>query len=165
MKTLKQLRVVEFAQGIAGPLAGVRLADLGASVVKIESADGDWMREAWPTLPDSDESAAFFELNRGKRSLQLGDHLETAAAVVKKLLASADILIVDQRDDAIDRLGLINIMRHGCPDNPGLIVIDISAWGPNGPMAGLQGSELTGQAMAGYTRYLGQAGQPARRLG
>ncbi|HTN61942.1 MAG TPA: CaiB/BaiF CoA-transferase family protein [Devosia sp.] len=166
MKTLKQLQVVEFAQGIAGPLAGVRLADLGASVIKIESTDGDWMREAWPALPDSDESAAFFELNRGKRSLQLGDHLETAAAVVKKLLASADILIVDQRDDdTMDRLGLANIVRHGCPDNPGLIVIDISVWGPNGPMAGLQGSELTGQAMAGYTRYLGQAGQPARRLG
>lgn len=165
MKTLKQLNVVEFAEGIAGPLAAMRLADLGASVVKIEMEDGDWMREAYPARGDSDQSAAFFELNRGKRSLQLGSNLEAGADAVARLCAAADILIVDQPRDILERIGLTDVVESGSADNPGLIVIDITAWGKLGPMADHKGSELTAQAMAGYTRYLGRAGEPPRRLG
>lgn len=161
MKDLSNLRVVEIAEGIAGPLAGLRLADLGADVVKIEFWEGDWMREAAPARAGSDESAVFFELNRGKRSVCLGEKLEEAAAVVEALAAKADILIVDCTDADIAALGLKDVAER----HPDLVVVDISPWGRKGPMAGMAGSELTGQAMAGYTRYLGQRGKAAQRLG
>ncbi|OBZ93452.1 hypothetical protein ADU59_21615 [Pararhizobium polonicum] len=161
MTNLSNLIVVEIAEGIAGPLAGVRLADLGATVIKVEPNEGDFMREASPAKVGSDMSAAFFELNRGKKSVQLGEKLEQATAAVDALLAKADVLILDRSQEEITALGLEDVTNRF----PGLIVVDISPWGRKGPMADLQGSELTAQAMAGYTRYLGRRGLPARRLG
>ena len=72
MSVLKNIRVVEFAEGVPVPLAALRLSDLGADVIKVERAEGDWLRAAAPALPGSTMSAAFFELNRGKRSVVLG---------------------------------------------------------------------------------------------
>jgi len=73
MSVLKKIRVVEFAEGVPGPLAALRLSNLGADVIKVEIPQGDWLRNAAPSLPDSEISAAFFELNRGKRSVVLDD--------------------------------------------------------------------------------------------
>jgi crotonobetainyl-CoA:carnitine CoA-transferase CaiB-like acyl-CoA transferase len=162
---LQGLRVIEFAEGISGPLAGVRLGDLGASVIKIESEDGDWLRGTAPTIPDTDISASFFELNRGKRSLALGSNPAASRALVSRLLKTADVFITDRPNAELDALGLLDLLHRDHPENPGLIVADISPWGRKGPMAGDNGSELTAQAMAGYTRYLGKRDLPARRLG
>ena len=162
---LQGLRVIEFAEGISGPLAGVRLGDLGASVIKIELADGDWMRGTAPTIPDTDISAGFFELNRGKRALALGSNPAAARALVAKLLKTADVFITDRTNAELESLGLLDLLSTDHPENPGLIVADISPWGRKGPMAENHGSELTAQAMAGYTRYLGKRDLPARRLG
>lgn len=161
MTQLKSLKVVEFAEGIAGPFAGGRLADLGASVIKVETVDGDWLRDAYPAMPGGNDSAAFFELNRGKRSLRLGSNLALAADALCTILADADVLILDQPQAVRDAMDLTAMLA----DRPDLIVVDISAWGPSGPWAGKAGSELTAQATAGYWRYLGTADQPARRLG
>lgn len=161
MTDLSNLTVVEIAEGIAGPLAGVRLADLGARVIKVEPSEGDFMREAAPAKAGSDMSAAFFELNRGKKSFQLGENPQRAAAALDALLSKADVLILDRGEDEIEALGLKDVAERYLD----LIVVDISPWGRKGPMANQQGSELTAQAMAGYTRYLGQRGMPARRLG
>lgn len=161
MTSLKNLRVLELSEGVSGALAALRLGELGADVIKIEPLGGDWIREAAPALPGSQTSAVFFELNRGKRSVQLGSNLAGAAVVIGGLAKQADVLILDYPKADIEALGL------GDPAtlNPELIVIDISPWGQNGPMAELAGSELTAQAMAGYTRYLGQLNLPPRRLG
>ena len=82
MSVLKKIRIVEFADGVPGPLAALRLSDLGADVIKVESAEGDWLRNAAPALPGSEMSAAFFELNRGKRSVVLDEKL-TLSALLK----------------------------------------------------------------------------------
>ena len=58
MSVLKKIRIVEFADGVPGPLAALRLSDLGADVIKVESAEGDWLRNAAPALPGSEMSAA-----------------------------------------------------------------------------------------------------------
>ncbi|HEX7128048.1 MAG TPA: CaiB/BaiF CoA-transferase family protein, partial [Thermodesulfobacteriota bacterium] len=162
---LPALSVVELASGIAGPLAGVRLADLGAAVVKIEPAGGDWLRGAAPPMPDSDTSAAFFALNRGKRSLALGAHPQAAAPLLDALLRKADVLITDRSDAELAALGIAGPDSVVCPANTRLIRVHVSPLGRRGPIAHYQGSELTTQAMAGYTRYLGRHGEPARRLG
>ncbi|MBI4195054.1 MAG: CoA transferase [Betaproteobacteria bacterium] len=161
---IEGIRVVEFAEGVAGPLAAVRLSDLGARVIKIECAQGDWLRHASPCMPGAEYSAAFFELNRGKRSLALGPHPQGATQLVDGLLERADVFITDRSEAELKQAGIVPGDDFG-NRYPRLVMIAISPWGRRGPWAARKGSELTAQAMAGYTRYLGVHGQPARRLG
>jgi formyl-CoA transferase len=162
---LAGIRVVELAEGVAGPLAACRLADLGATVVKIESGDGDWTRGCPPFIDDDATSAVFFALNRGKRSLALGSAPAAAGHVLRRLLENADVFITDRGAAALAPLGLTGVHEDPCPLNPRLITASISAFGEAGPLADRPGSELGAQAMAGYTRYLGAYARPARRLG
>ena len=160
MSALKNLRVVEFAEGVPGPLAALWLSDLGAEVIKVETAQGDWLRNAAPTLAGSEMSAAFFELNRGKRSVVLDGGLTLSA-----LLKNADVFITDRSLDLLAALGASGLDAEPYAANPKLVRVSISPWGELGPLAGQPGSELAAQAMAGYTRYLGSRDAPACRLG
>jgi len=160
VSVLKTIRVVEFAEGVPGPLAALRLSDLGANVIKVESAEGDWLRNAAPALPGSPMSAAFFELNRGKRSVVLGDKLS-----LSDVLKNADVFITDRTPEQLAALGVAGIDAEPYAANPKLVRVAISPWGDRGPLANVKGSELAAQAMAGYTRYLGSRDAPACRLG
>lgn len=159
------IKVVELADGIAGPLAGGRLAELGATVIKVEPPEGDWLRGAAPAMPDSEDSAAFYHLNRGKRSVALGDRPAQAAPLLLSLLVQSDVLITDRSDAQLREMGLEDLAGDDCPRFPRLIRVHITPFGRHGPIRHYQGSELTAQAMAGYTRYLGRHGEPACRLG
>ena len=159
---LDGIRVVELAEGVAGPLAALRLAELGAAVVKVEPAGGDYLRGAYPSAPGSDVAAAFLDLNRGKRSLVPGS---APAALLNRLLRDADIVITDQMDEQLAELGIADMLAASEAGTSKLVHIAITPWGRRGPISNRKGSELTAQAMAGYTRYLGEHGLPARRLG
>lgn len=163
MTLLGNIRILEYAQGVPGPLAGLRLADLGADVIKIENPEGDWLRRTGPTIPDTDLSAAFYEINRGKRSLSVesGKMGETLRA----LLRHADVFITDRSKDDLTQMGVLGLEESVYPENNRLITVSLSPWGEKGPLKDKPGSELTAQAMAGYTRYLGKIGEPACRLG
>lgn len=162
---LNGLKIVEIAEGVAGPLAGLRLSELGADVIKVEPSSGDYMRAAFPVPEGDSDAAAFVELNRGKRSITLGDTAEVTAGLVKRLVEQADVLITDQSDEQLSALGLKDAIAASERGDSKLIVISLSPWGRRGPWSNRNGSELTAQAMTGYTRYLGVHGQPARRLG
>ena len=162
---LEDLKVIEFAEGIAGPLAALRLAELGAHVTKVEEGAGDYMRQAFPKPSGAEDAAAFIELNRGKRAVVLGASREEAARVLRALVRTADVLITDRSDARLTELGVSDLVDASEGGESKLIVISISALGRRGPIAERKGSELTAQAMAGYTRYLGSHGQPSRRLG
>lgn len=159
---LKGVRILELADGVAGPMASCRLGDLAAEVVKIEEGEGDWMRKSPPFLKDGQTSAVFYALNRGKRSLRIDGEAQDAD-LLRALLSHSDVLITDRSDTDLTRLGLDEAISD--TRNPKLIVARISAYGASGPLADKGGSELCAQAMAGYTRYLGSAGQPSVRLG
>ena len=161
---LEDVRVVEYSEGVSGALAALRLANLGASVVKIEPPAGDWLRAAEPRAKTHDASAVFCELNRGKLSIALGESPAAAAPLLKRLVESADIFITDRNDDELSTLGIADA-RGEIRGNGKLIHVSISPWGRHGPIRHYKGSELAAQAMAGYTRYLGGHGEPARRLG
>ncbi len=163
---LPGIRVVELAQGVAGALCGLRLGDLGASVIKVEIAAGDWMRNCPPFMPgsESETSAVFFALNRGKRCLALGENPEAATPLMRRLVQEADIFITDCTPVELSGAGL-GSLEELCSLNPRLIVASLSAFGEKGPLAGHPGSELVAQAMAGSTSYLGAYHLPARRLG
>lgn len=162
---LENLKVIEFAEGVAGPLAALRLSELGASVTKIEEIEGDYMRQAHPIAQGEQDAAAFIELNRGKRSVNLADSPDEAARMLTRLIETADVLITDRSDAQLAKLGVSNLLNKSERGESKLIVASISALGRRGPIAERKGSELTAQAMAGYTRYLGIHGKPSRRLG
>lgn len=162
---LENLKVIEFAEGVAGPLAALRLGELGASVAKIEETGGDYMRQAFPIPQGEQDAAAFTELNRGKRSVNLADCPAEAEQLLARLIEAADVLITDRSDAQLAKLGVLHLVEKSERGESKLIVASISAFGRHGPIAQRKGSELTAQAMAGYTRYLGTHGEPSRRLG
>ena len=159
--TLDGIRVLEVAAGVAGPYAALRLADLGASVIKVETGEaGDWTRGAAPSLPDG-TGALFAALNRGKRSVALGAAPAGWRDVLAALAAQSDVVIIDLPAAVLAASGLDALLAA-----PGTrVVARLTPFGENGPLAEAEGGELQAQAMAGYTRYLGRHGEPPLRLG
>jgi crotonobetainyl-CoA:carnitine CoA-transferase CaiB-like acyl-CoA transferase len=165
MSALQSIRIVELAQGVAAPLATLRMHDLGAKVIKLEEDAGDWLRHAEPQMPGQAMSAAFFELNRGKLSVKLSENQDSAAAQLRHLLRDADVFVTDKTDAQLSDLGFAKPEDSLLKLNAKLIFVQITPWGDQGPWKDKPGSELTAQAMAGYTRYLSRESLPACRLG
>ena len=145
---LRHLRVLEIATEIAGPYAGKLFADAGADVVKVEPAAGDPMRSftASGAIPDGD-SALFHFLNTSKRSI-VGDAADSA---VLALAVAADVVLVDAGipDRALDRI------RAG---NPRAVVVSVTPFGRQGPLAGTPATEFTLQAACGSSGGRGMTG-------
>lgn len=142
---LDGVRVVEYAQYVAGPLCGVLLADLGAEVVKVEPPTGDGYRHVLPAAPGV--GRYFVPLNRGKRSvvvdLKTGEGLATSAS----LLASADIVVHNFPPERAGRFGLGWDEVHAA--HAELVVGRVSSFGTSGPLEGAPAYDLVVQARAG----------------
>lgn len=158
--SIKDLLIVEFAEGVAGPCCGLQFADLGARVIKIEQPLGDRAREWGPPMT-GDDAAIFAHLNRGKESVVLDLEQADDRAKLDVILAQADA-VVAQNDPGEPRSP---DWPEAARRNPHLVVCEIDDLGPEGPFSGLSGSELTIQAMSGFTRYVGDAGGPPCRVG
>jgi crotonobetainyl-CoA:carnitine CoA-transferase CaiB-like acyl-CoA transferase len=161
---LRDLKVVELAAGVAGPMAGCRLGDLGADVTKVELGEGDWMR-ACPPLAADGTGVAFAALNRGKRTIRLDSDDAPDRGRLRGLVEGADVLVTDLGSARLAALGLEGADADTCPWNPRLVTIRITPFGHRGPLADAPGSELAAQAMAGYVRYVGARDEPSIRLG
>lgn len=146
---LAGLLVVDMAQFLSGPSAALRLADLGARVVKVERpGSGDICRTLY--LSDTDvagDSTLFHAINRNKESLAADLKDPADAAVVRRLIARADVVIQNFRPGVAERLGFGPDQLRAT--HPRLIVGSISGYGPDGPWAGLPGQDLLAQAMSG----------------
>jgi crotonobetainyl-CoA:carnitine CoA-transferase CaiB-like acyl-CoA transferase len=162
---LQGVRLLELASGISGPLAGLRLGELGAEVTKVELHPGDWMRDASPRAPESADSAAFVSLNRGKRFFGLGPSLDLAEPLLERLVQRSDVVVTDWTESELDTAGLLGIREAAALGSSELIWVEMSDFGRVGPLTDHAGSELVLQAAAGYTRWLGEFGKPATRLG
>src|SRR3979411_3133040 len=145
-KSFHGLRVLDFSTTIAGPHCARMLADMGAEVIKIEQAEGETMR----TLPPvrNGFSTVFGQLNVGKKSLVLDLKSPDAIEVVRRLVASADILVENFRPGVMRRLKLdYGSLREL---NPRLIYCSISGYGQTGPSAELPAYAPVIQAASGY---------------
>lgn len=159
---LDDLRVIEIGQILAGPYAGAILADLGATVVKIEKPDGgDDGRRMGPPFLD-DDSLTFHEYNRGKHSVALD--LKTAAGIeaLHALADGADVLIHNLRPGVSESLG-IDPDRF-CERHPRLIYCEITGFGQNGPMRMEPAFEPLVQAVSGLVTINGDPAGPPSRL-
>ena len=153
-KPLQGVKVIEFCHVAAGPFCGMLLSDFGAEVTKIESPEGDAMRQ-WPPLSDG-YSENFASLNRGKRSVVLDLKQPAQREQARALVQQADVLVENNRPGAMSRLGL-GWDWFG-PRQPGLIYCSISAYGQDGPRGGEGGFDLTIQASAGVMSVTGEPG-------
>ena len=159
MLPLQGIRVVEFCQVLAGPFAGCLLADMGADVIKVESPEGDLMRQ-WPPILDG-YSQYFASVNRNKRSVVLDLKTDNDRAAARKLALSADIVLENFRPGVMAKFGLDYASL--AKDHPALVYCSVSAFGQTGPRAGEGGFDMTVQAMSGLMSVTGDRdGRPAK---
>ena len=128
---LEGIRVLDLTTMVSGPVATMMLADQGADVIKIESPSGDIMRRTGHGHRGM--SASFLSCNRSKRSLAVDLKTEDGIGIVRKLAATADVLVQNFRPGAIERMGLgEDVVRALRPD---IIFVSISGFGETGPYA------------------------------
>ena len=142
---LSGVRVVEYAQYVAGPFAGSLLAELGAEVIKVEPPGGDAYRQVMAVAPGV--GRYFVPLNRGKRSVVLD--LKTAVGLERsrELVSTADIVLHNLRPDRAARFGLDWESLHAL--SPRVVAGVVTSFGPEGPLAGAPAYDLVAQARSG----------------
>ena len=156
------MRVLDQTQVMAGPFCAMLLADMGADVIKIEAPGGETTREmdleAAPGV-----SAPFLAVNRNKRGLVLDLKRAEGVAILKKLVATADILIENYRPGVARRLGVDYPTLAAI--NARLIYCSISGYGQTGPYAGRGGYDLIAQGMSGIMSATGSEGGAPVKIG
>ncbi len=154
MYPLDNIRVVDLTEALAGPYCAMLLGDFGADVIKIERPGvGDQSRR-WGARWPNDESAYFCSTNRNKRSLTLNIQSAAGQAVMRKLLAAADVFMCNiPRAESLRRAALDWETLHA--QFPRLIYISITGYGRTGPYAGRSGYDLVAQGEAGLMSVTG----------
>ena len=151
MQLLKDILVIDFSQFLSGPSASLRLADMGAQVIKIERpGTGDICRQLYVSdVMIEGESTIFHAINRNKQSytadLKDADDLEK----VKRLLTKADVMMHNFRPGVMERIGLDYETVKTI--NPDIIYAEITGYGCDGPWRDLPGQDLLLQAASGLT--------------
>ena len=160
---LTDIRVVEMGQLLAGPFCGQLLADFGAEVIKIEPpGEGDPMRE-WGREKPYGKSLWWPVVARNKKSVTLNLRLPEAQAVVRDLVAKADILIENFRPGTMERWGLGYDALKAI--NPRLIMVRVTGFGQTGPYASRAGYGSIGEAMGGLRYVVGDPSTQPSRMG
>ncbi len=159
---LDGLRVVEVAQGIAGPFFAMVLGDLGADVIKVEIPKvGDLARGWGPPFSSPRNSAYFLSVNRNKRSIELDLKTPEGADALRRLLQDADILVENFRPGTLEDLGFGPPVLQSI--NPRLLRVSITGYGPGGPSRNDPSFDLIAQARSGLMSVTGTTdGQPIR---
>jgi len=139
MSALEGLTVLDFSTLLPGPLAGLILAEAGATIIKVERpSGGDEMRSYHPRIDD--DSVNFLMLNRGKQSLAIDLKAADAIDRLRPLIERADVLIEQFRPGVMDRLGLGYEQVHAL--NPRIVYCSITGWGQTGPKANKASHDL-----------------------
>jgi len=164
---LAGIRVIELARVLAGPWAGQMLADLGADVIKVENPDGGDDTRHWgpPFVEGADGenlSAAYYHsANRGKRSITADLKSEEGQSLVRRLVATADVLIENFKLGGLVKYRLDYESMKAI--NPRLVYCSITGFGQTGPYANLPGYDYIVQGMSGFMSVTGESdGQPMK---
>lgn len=165
MKPLENLLVLDFSQFLAGPAAALRLADLGARVIKVERPKGgDICRQLYISNCGMEgDSTLFHSINRNKEGYAADLKNPDDLAKVRRLIEKADVLIENFRPGVMRKLGLDYDTVHTL--NPRLVYGTVTGYGPRGPWAGKPGQDLLAQAMSGLCWLSGNADHPPTPMG
>ncbi|MDF1766230.1 MAG: CoA transferase [Gammaproteobacteria bacterium] len=158
-QVLKGIRVLDFGRYIAGPFCGTLLADMGAEVIRIEKVDGSEDRFLTP-ISETGEGGTFMQLARNKLGMTLNPMKPEGREIVKKLVATADVVIANLPPDTLKTMGLdYDSLKAVKPD---IILTMISAFGRGGPYSNRVGFDGLGQAMSGAMYLSGTPEQPVK---
>ena len=152
------ITVVSLEQAVAAPYCGLLLADAGARVIKVERPEGDFAR-GYDTGADG-QSAIFSWLNRGKESICLNLKAKDDLALMRSILATADVFVSNLAPGSVPRMGLTGEELR--KENPGLITCTISGYGDSGAAAKKKAYDFLIQAESGLCSVTGTAESPAR---
>ncbi|PWS33901.1 CaiB/BaiF CoA transferase family protein [Pedobacter paludis] len=157
MRPLEDYLVIDFSQFLSGPSASLRLADLGARVIKIERQGvGDICRTLYTSnLVMNGESSVFHAINRNKESFEVDLKKEEDCEMVRELLKKADVMIHNFRPGVMDRLGFD--YQSVSALNPTIIYGEISGYGNEGEWKNKPGQDLLLQSVTGLTSLTGNA--------
>ncbi len=162
-RPLDGVRVLELAQIMAGPTAGMMLADLGADVIKVEKLPGGDDARLYREPRVGGVSAPFMVLNRNKRGIAIDLKNPKGKAVLLRMVESADVLTENYRRGTLEKLGLgYDVLSKV---NPGLIYCAVSGYGRTGPMADRGGFDLIAQGFSGLMSITGEPGRAPVKTG
>jgi crotonobetainyl-CoA:carnitine CoA-transferase CaiB-like acyl-CoA transferase len=160
---LAGMRVLELAQIMAGPTCGMMLADMGASVVKVEKLPGGDDSRAYREPRVNGVSAPFLILNRNKRGIALNLKNPQGREILLRMVRDTDVLTENYRRGTLEKLGLgYDVLSR---ENPGLIYCAVSGYGRDGPYADKGGFDLIAQGFAGLMSITGEPGGPPAKTG
>ncbi|MGN8553310.1 UNVERIFIED_CONTAM: CoA transferase [Microbacterium sp. SLM126] len=156
---LAGLVVADFSRVLAGPYCTMLLADLGATVIKVEGPAGDETRH-WMPPTHAGEATYYLSVNRGKRAITLDFADAEDLAIARALAARADVVIENFKPHGLDRFGLGYDSVHQA--NPGVVYVSISGFGPD---AALPGYDVLAQALSGLMSITGAPDGPPTKAG
>jgi formyl-CoA transferase len=165
-KPLHGVRVVELGTLIAGPFCSRILAEFGAEVIKVEApGEGDPLRQWRKLYPDAQSGTSLWWLVQARNKKSVTANLKHAdgLAMVKRLIARADIVVENFRPGVLEKLGLGWDVLSAL--NPGLVMVRLSGFGQTGPMAQLPGFGAIGESMGGLRFVTGFPDRPPVKTG
>lgn len=154
---LEGIRIIDFTQAMAGPIATMLLGDLGAEIIKIEPINGDQTRK-WAPPYMNGMSSYFLSANRNKRSIAVDLKQAEGKSIVEKLLKSADVVIENFRPGTMEKMGLS--YDETAKIKKDIIYCSLSGYGHTGPWKDLPGYDLTVLANSGLMSINGEEGRP-----
>src|ERR1700760_3927622 len=158
MLPLEGVTVIAVEQAVAAPFCSSRLADAGATVIKVERPEGDFAR-GYDTAAKG-QSSYFVWLNRGKQSVVVDLATKEGRAQLEELIASADVLLQNLKPGSMDKLGFS--LERIRKDYPALVCCTITGYGDEGPYAHRKAYDLLIQAESGLASITGGPEAPAR---
>ena len=154
-RPLAGVRIVDLTRALSGPFASMILGDLGATVVKIEPADGGDMTRAWGPFA-AEQSTYYLSANRGKLSLALDFRHPDGIAAIRRMVKASAVVMENFRPGVVDAMGLgYEALRA---DNPALVYASISGYGSSGPARDWPGFDQIAQGHAGLMGLTGSDG-------
>ena len=159
---LHGIRVIDLTRVLAGPFCSMSLGDMGAEVIKVEEPDKGDDTRGWPPFANG-ESTYFMSVNRNKKSLTLNMKAPEGQAILRGLMAKADVVIENFRPGTMERLGFgYDALRKL---NPRLVYCSISGFGESGPESSRPGYDLIVQGESGVMDLTGFADGPPVKVG
>ena len=160
LKPLKNIRVIDITEGVAGPYASQYLGDLGAEVIKVERPAGDWGRTMG--VMKNGFSTQYIALNRNKKNICIDIKTEEGRQILKRLIQTSDIIISSFRPGVMEKNGFSHEKIKLI--NPNIINGRISGYGYNGRLNQLTGVDTVTQAVSGIMSQIGPIDGPPYRV-
>ncbi|MBM3946576.1 MAG: CoA transferase, partial [SAR202 cluster bacterium] len=157
---LEGIRVIDLGRYQAGPRCGLMFARLGAEVIKVERPQGDESRANGPFVRG--QSAYWVQYNSGKKSLTLDLRKDAGRQVLRDLVKVSDVLVQNFRPGVMDQMGFGYEALRAI--NRRIIMVNVSAYGQDGPYRDRIGFDPVGQAMSGLMSITGFPGGPPTRV-